>query len=240
MRPFTRPLVGIPLGLDDRGRWRSDREYQYIDHAYVRAVTEGGGHAIHLPIQEQPEALVERLDGLLIPGGDDFAPPREYPGDVAFEPAPTRQIEFDRRVLSLALERELPVLAICYGMQLLALHSGGDLIYHIPTDLPGAHAHRLPESDGRHRIRLTADTRLAAALGPEPEPVNSLHHQGVADPGEGMLTSARAEDGLIEAIERETSQFCVGVQWHPEKMTGLHRERLFASFVAACAQRRTA
>lgn len=239
MRPFTRPLVGIPLGLDDRGRWNPTREYQYIDCAYVQAITEGGGHAVHLPIQEQPEALVERLDGLLIPGGDDFVPTREYPDDVAFEPAPSRQIEFDQRLLGLALERELPVLAICYGMQLLALHFGGGLIYHIPTELPAAHAHQLPEPDGRHRIRLTADVHLAAALGPEPEPVNSLHHQGVAEPGEGMLTSARAEDGLIEAIERDSSNFCVGVQWHPEKMTGPHRERLFAAFVAACAQHRT-
>ncbi|MDH3210927.1 MAG: gamma-glutamyl-gamma-aminobutyrate hydrolase family protein [Myxococcales bacterium] len=235
-----RPFIGIPLGLDDRGRWNPARDYQYIDSAYARAVADCGGDAVALPIQERAEALVERIDGLLIPGGDDFAPPRAYPQGVVFDPAPERQIEFDRRLLAHALGRNLPVLAICYGMQLLALHFGGALVYDIPTDRPDAGPHRLPERDGRHGVRVETGTRLAAAVGETPEPVNSRHHQAVAEPGGSMRVSARAKDGLIEAIEREAAGFCVGVQWHPERMRGRHREGLFGAFVAACAERRPA
>jgi putative glutamine amidotransferase len=235
-----RPLIGIPLGLDDRGRWNPTRATQYIDTAYARAVAAGGGDAFALPIQERPEALVERIDGLLIPGGDDFAPPRSYPEDVRFDLAPDSQIEFDRRLLARALARDLPVLAVCYGMQLLALHLGGTLLYDIPTDRPDAGPHRLPGDDGRHGLRVEAATRLADALGETPGPVNSRHHQCVAEPGASLRVSARADDGLIEAVERDGAGFCVGVQWHPERMRGRHRDGLFAAFVSECARRRSA
>ncbi len=232
-----RPLIGIPLGLDDRGRWNPAREYQYIDSAYARAVDDCGGTAIHLPIQKGAEALVERIDGLLIPGGDDFSPPQAYPEDVVFALAPARQIDFDRRLLEHALHRHLPVLAICYGMQLLAVHLGGTLVYDIPSDQPDAGPHRLPDPDGRHGVRVEAGTRLAVALGEAPDPVNSQHHQCVAESGGRLRVSARADDGLIEAVESEGAEFCVGVQWHPERMRGRHRDGLFDAFVSACAPR---
>jgi putative glutamine amidotransferase len=232
-----RPVIGIPLGLDDRGRWNPTRTTQYIDTAYARAVAAGGGDAFALPIQDRPEALVERIDGLLIPGGDDFAPPRPYPGDVRFDAAPEPQIEFDRRLLACALARDLPVLGICYGMQLLALHLGGTLCYDIPSERPDAGPHRLPDGEGRHGLRVETATRLAAVLGESPGPVNSRHHQCVAEPGASLRVSARAEDGLIEAVERAGDGFCVGVQWHPERMPEPHRDALFAAFVSQCARR---
>lgn len=232
-----RPLIGIALCLDDRGRRRHGRTTHYLDAAYTRAVEVGGGVPLLLPLQRDAAALVDRIDGLLLPGGDDFPPPRPYPDDVDFELAPSKQIEFDGRLLDHAFARELPVLAICYGMQRLALHAGGSLHADIATDLPDAAEHRLAEDDGRHALQVEADSRLAGILGPAPGPVNSRHHQAVASAG-ALRVVARADDGVIEAIERETGPFCVGVQWHPEKLEGPHREQLLAAFVDACRHAR--
>jgi putative glutamine amidotransferase len=228
------PLIGISACLDDRGRWKANRDYHYIDSAYASAIEAAGGTPIYFPIQRDPCSLLRSLDGLLIPGGDDLPPPNDYPSGVAFDLAPEKQLDFDRRLLAEALARRLPVLGICYGMQLLAAVRGGTLIYDIATDFPQADPHRLAEADGRHALRIEAGTRLSEVLGKNPPPVNSLHHQGVESPGSGMRVSARAEDGLIEAIEAEDPLFCVGVQWHPEKLTGIHRDGLFSAFVTAC------
>ena len=128
----------------------------------------------------------------------------------------------------------VPILGICYGMQLLALEFGGELVYDISSDLPSAGRHRLEGGDGRHGLVLEPGSRLADLLGPGPQAVNRHHHQAVAKPGRGQRVSARADDGLVEAIEAEDGAFQVGVQWHPERMPDPHRERLFAAFAAAC------
>jgi gamma-glutamyl-gamma-aminobutyrate hydrolase PuuD len=232
------PLIGIPPCLDEAGRWRQDRSYHYIDRAYADAVVEAGATPVYLPQQGDPVSLVGRVDGLLLPGGDDLPPPPGYPEDVEFEPVPESQRAFDGALLAAALESDLPVLAICYGMQLLALHHGGTLVHDIATERPECEPHRLPESGGRHAIQVTPGSRLADALGDAEPRVNSLHHQAVSEPGAGLRVVARAEDQLPEAIEREAAPFCLGVQWHPEKMRGPHRERLFAAFAAACAAAR--
>ena len=145
----------------------------------------------------------------------------------------TVSLLFDTRLLAGALDRQLPVLGICYGMQLLALHHGGTLHHHLPHDLPGAGAHQLPEVDGRHAIMLSAGTRTAAAMGDHCEPVNSLHHQAVAEPGAALRVSARAGDGVIEAIEARGDHFAMGVQWHPEKLGDTASDGLFRALVAA-------
>ncbi len=226
------PRIGIPLCLDARGRWKTEREYHYIDSAYARAIESAGGTPFYLPIQSNISTLIGQFDGLLLPGGDDLIPPRPYPAGVVFDPVPAAQLEFDSALLDAAMEAGMPILAICYGMQLLALSAGGSLHYDIPTDLPGARNHQNPHS-GSHKIEIEPDSRLAVAFGPGPLQVNSLHHQGVATPGRKMRVTARAQDGLIEAIEREGSRFCIGVQWHPEKLG--NPDALFRSFVAACA-----
>jgi putative glutamine amidotransferase len=224
-----RPLIGIPPCLDEGGRWKAGREVHYIDAAYARAIATAGGTPIYLPclpLQEGAEALVQRIDGLLLPGGGDFPPERPYPADVVFDPVPERQLAFDRALLDAALEGGTSVLAICYGMQLLALAGGGTLHHDVATDVPGAGPHRLPEPEGRHALRITPGTRLAAILGDDAGPVNSRHHQAVAEPGADARVCAVAGDGLIEAIELADERFAIGVQWHPEGMPG--------AFVAAC------
>ena len=227
-------LIGISQSLDVTGRIRRGRRTQYIDAAYADAVHDAGGVPVHLPVGADPRELAERVNGLLIPGGDDFPPPSAYPESIRLDAAPPEQIEFDRALLSHALARGVPVLVICYGMQLLALQHGGTLLYDIPHDQRDAGEHRLPEADGRHPLRVESGSRLSGLLGPEPAPVNSLHHQGVADPGGGLRVAARAGDGIIEAIEATGEGFLLGVQWHPEKLAGAHRDALFGGFVRAC------
>ncbi len=228
------PLIGIPPCLDEQGRWRRGRSTHYLDRAYADAVAEAGGSPVHLPLQPDVAALVQRIDGLLVPGGDDFLPEAPYPASVRFDAVSEAQLAFDSRLLAASLESGIPVLGICYGMQLLARHHGGALLYDIATDRPEASAHRLAEPDGRHAITVSAGTRIASALGDAEPRVNSLHHQAVADPGAELVATAHAEDGVIEALEHPERDFCIGVQWHPEKMAGLHRERLFGAFVAVC------
>ena len=229
-----RPLIGIPPCLDAEGRWKTGRAYHYLDAAYAHAIAEAGADAVVIPEQSDVASLAARLDGLLVPGGDDLLPDPPYPESVRFDPVPAAQLAFDRRLLEAALERGLPVLGICYGMQLLALHCGGRLHYDIGTDLGDAGNHRLAEDSGRHGLRVEGGSRVADLLGAAPQPVNSLHHQAVAEPGNGARASAWAPDGVIEAIELDRSDFAIGVQWHPEKLGDEHRRRLFGGLVEAC------
>jgi putative glutamine amidotransferase len=231
----VRPLIGIPPVRDDRGRLRPGRAIEYLDVRYVGALDAAGATPVCLPLQRDAASLVDRLDGLMIPGGGDFVPERSYPPGVEFDAASPEQLDFDREVLARALERGIPVLGICYGMQLLAVHHGGRLYYDIPTDLPAAGAHRLPEPEGRHRLRIEPGTCLAAILRGDGAAVNSRHHQAVAEAGAGLRVSARAADGVVEAIEGAGGVFCLGVQWHPERMDPEHRERVFGAFVRACS-----
>lgn len=229
-----RPLIGIPPCLDERGRWRADREYHYADAAYARAVSDAGGLPVYLPLGADADELAQRVDGLLVPGGDDFPPDRPYPPAVRFEPVPERQLVFDRALVDAALGRDRPLLAICYGMQLLALARGGTLHFDLASDLPEASEHRLPHAADRHAVRVEAGSRLATLLGGGELAVNSRHHQAVAAAGDARVV-ARAADGVVEAIELPGARFALGVQWHPESLDAEHRQRLFGGFVAACA-----
>jgi len=234
------PVIGIPLGLDDRERWKPGRRYLYLDHSYVGAVERAGGVPILLPMQAEPAALVERIDALLLPGGDDFLPdPSEsrYPESVAFDPAPAEQVDFDRGLLEAALGRGIPILGVCYGAQLIALHAGGTIHHHLPIDVPASIDHRLPERDGRHPIHPEPGSRLAGLVGDAEIAVNSLHHQAIADPGIGLRIAARAPDGVVEAVEASDGSFLVGVHWHPVRLSGPAGEGLVEALVAACRQR---
>ncbi|MBK7952470.1 MAG: gamma-glutamyl-gamma-aminobutyrate hydrolase family protein [Deltaproteobacteria bacterium] len=245
-----RPRIGIPLSLDDRGRWRAERTYHYIDQSYADAIDRAGGVALHLPIQSDVASLVASIDGLLLPGGDDF--PSETPLapeiEALLDLVPTAQVAFDRMLFEAARERGLPVLGICYGMQLMAITAGGKLDAHLPSQRPDAGPHKLAP-DARHPVAIVPGSRLAAIAGADSMPVNSLHHQGVRAPGRGQRIAARSADGVIEAIESDAassaagasagatasgeSPFLLGVQWHPEKQRDAFSERLFAAFIDA-------
>jgi gamma-glutamyl-gamma-aminobutyrate hydrolase PuuD len=171
-----------------------------------------------------------RLDGLVLTGGADIDP--ALYGANAHERTQSTRPERDAAETALlqeALRRYRPVLAICRGAQLLNVVLGGTLVQHLP-DLVHARRHRGgPGEFVRRRVRLTAGSRLAVALG-EAVAVDCYHHQGIAALGDGLAVAGVAEDGTVEAVELTSWSYVVGVQWHPEEAADV---RLFGSFVAA-------
>jgi len=151
---------------------------------------------------------------------------------VRFEPVPPAQLAFDAALVAAALARGIPVLGICYGMQLLAVARGGALHFDLGVDVPDSLAHQLDRA-GRHAARVEPGSRLAQIVGKPELSVSSRHHQAVSAPGAGLRVAARASDGVIEAIEATTGAFALGVQWHPESQDDAESDAVFRAFVAA-------
>jgi putative glutamine amidotransferase len=212
-----RPVIGITLD-DEHAR----PGVHVLRDDYVRSVEKAGAVPLVIPpcAPEDAPLVLERLDGVLLSGGVDIDPAL-----FGEEPHPKlRRVDRRRDDLELALTREallrdLPMLAICRGIQVLNVASGGTLIQDLPSQLEKGEAHDRPEPrSGRvHRIQTEPGTRLRGILGEEAFSVNSFHHQAVGRLGEGLVASARCpEDGVIEGLEEPGRRFAVGVQWHPE------------------------
>jgi len=205
--------------------------------AYARAVQKAGGNPLVLQPLESGPPPANRLkdaDGLLLTGGRDLDPALwgepKHPKTLLMDP---RRQEADLALLKEAAARGLPVLAVCLGIQELAVHRGGTLIQHIP-DVPNAARHDgTKQRPITHVVTMEADSLLARIVGPSPLETNSRHHQAVREPGRGMRVVARSADGLIEAIESEDrGRFVLGVQWHAEDL--VHEPRHLALFKALC------
>jgi len=213
-----RPLVGITSYAEDArwGVWEGPAAL--IPLAYVRAIEEAGGRPLLVPPSaEGVEETLDALDGLLLSGGADVDPDA-YGAQAHPETNGTRP-ERDAAELALleaALARDMPVLAVCRGSQVLNVALGGDLVQHLP-EIVGHEGHKeTPGVFADHDVEILPDTRLHEVIGTH-APVKSHHHQGYGRLGHGLREAARADDGTIEAIEDPARRFALGVLWHPEE-----------------------
>ena len=234
---MARPVIGITTYVTP-ARWSNwELEAALVPADYVRAVERAGGRALLVPpSHDGVEETLESLDGLIFSGGSDLDP--ELYGQEAH--AETSDVVRNRdtaelALLEAALERDMPVLAICRGSQVLNVARGGDLVQHLP-DVVGDEKHKhTPGTFADHDVSVEDGSRLASVLG-ERAPVKSHHHQGFGKVGEGLRVVAHAEDGTIEAVEDPTRRFVLGVLWHPEAGEDA---RLFEELVREAEQYRS-
>jgi gamma-glutamyl-gamma-aminobutyrate hydrolase PuuD len=213
-----RPIIGI-TSYAETARWGAwESPAALIPLAYVRAVENAGGRPLLVPpSQEGVEETLDAVDGLIFSGGADLDPAtygaQAHPATNGVRP---ERDDAELRLLEAALARDMPVLAVCRGSQVLNVARGGDLVQHLP-DVVGTDTHKeTPGVFSDHDVDVAAGTRLNELVG-DRAPVKSHHHQGFGRIGEGLEESARAEDGTVEAIEDPSRRFALGVLWHPEE-----------------------
>jgi len=238
-----RPLIGITAGLA-WARWGPwERDAALLPFEYITAIQRAGAAALMIVpdprLESDPDEVLDLIDGLILSGGADIDP-EAYGAEPHPATGPTYP-DRDRTEVALtrrAVERDMPVLGICRGMQLLNVAFGGTLVQHLPDEVGHGDHRRNPGSfDGSdHDVRLLADSVAAAAAGQVAHVTKSHHHQGVERIGEGLrITGYSTLDDLPEAIELPACQFVLGVQWHPEADEG---SRVIDAFVAHARSRR--
>jgi putative glutamine amidotransferase len=203
MTSDTQPIIGIAWPKPD----------------YIASLEQAGAVVKVLdPQVDILPAALEACDGVLLSGGSDVDP-RAYGED----PHPTVELDharddYELALAKLAIDRDMPLLAICRGVQVLNVAAGGTLIQDLPSQHPSSTPHSVTESRDAiaHDVSIADGTCLSMLLGHPSMAVNSRHHQSVKDAAPGFVVSAVSPDGVVEAIERPASTFCVGVQWHPE------------------------
>lgn len=213
---MRRPLIGITC----YHREGAKRPRFAVPASYVDAVRAGGGRPVLLPPgDDEPAALIDGVDGVVLCGGGDIDPSR-FGGAASHDAIYSTCSERDAFELALVhecLRRGTPTLAICRGLQVLNVARGGDLHVHLPDVVGESVAHRVSrEHHARHPVRIDSSSRLAAVLGAAEVMVASWHHQAIDRLGAGLRAVAWAEDGTVEAVEVEDSPAMLAIQWHPE------------------------
>ena len=231
------PLIGVTLDAEQPGGW-SRFPWYALRANYTDAVAAAGGLPVALPHDPALcEAMLDRLDGLVVTGGAFDVDPALYgASDIhATVTLKQRRTAAELALVRGALARDMPVLGICGGQQLLAVALGGTLVQHIPDSIPDALEHEQPNPRDQpgHSVALVAGTRLAGIVGAATMQVNSAHHQAVASPGAHAVVNATASDGVVEGVEDARYRFALGVQWHPEFLIDSGDSRIFAAFIAA-------
>jgi putative glutamine amidotransferase len=239
MRTNTKPLVGINTDLRIPAKGRAP--VSVVATGYVDCVLASGGIPIIVPPltkEADLKPVVDRLDALMLIGGDDLDPKRlGMPAHPAIKTALPRREDCDRLLVRMATERKMPVLGVGFGMQLLNVIFGGTIYQHLPEDLPRALPHKDPLGGShRHGIEITPGTRLDDIYGDGEIRVNSSHHQAVRRVSNKFRVAAVAPDGVIEAIEAiDPDWFCMGVQWNPASETASALDlQLFEALIGGC------
>lgn len=238
MTGARKPVIGV-CAVRERARWSFwDQEVHLVADSYVAPLQRAGGLAVLLAVDDTaPLELLDRIDGMLLIGGADVDP-ASYGAerDPATELVYPERDAFEVALFRGAIERALPVLGICRGMQILNVALGGTLEQDVVA-ADGSHPHRRVKGtfDGNdHTVALAPGSLVARAVGEEAHLAHCHHHQAVRELGDGLVISGRAEDGVIEAIELADGRWGLGVQWHPEAND---TSRLFAALCDAAAQR---
>jgi putative glutamine amidotransferase len=236
----VRTAIGISAAVE-LARWGYwETQAALVPRTYIDAVQRAGATALLLPPDEaaapEPADFLDRIDALMLSGGIDVDP-TVYATEARPETAATdpERDRFEIALAQSAIERRMPVLGICRGMEILNVARGGTLIQHLP-DVVGSERHR--ESVGVfgvHEVRLASGSLAASAIGAERATVRSHHHQGVDELGEGFVASGwSVEDDVVEAIELSDNRFCLGVLWHPEEDV---QSRVIGALVDAARER---
>ena len=242
--PASRPpLIGITADSSDseQSGLKPKQEAMFsLAHRYCDAVQRAGGLPViipHSPSRTQIRQLLQRVDGLVISGGDFDIDPSYYGEEpIANLGKIKAQRTFtEMKSIAVGLRRDLPMLGICGGAQAINVALGGSLYQDIATQLPHAREHQRNHSNG-HVIKLLHGTLLQKIFNRQTIKVNTTHHQAIRDPGKDLIVNARAPDGLIEGIESTKHSFVLGVQWHPEVLAQRSAEhrKLFSLFIAIC------
>jgi putative glutamine amidotransferase len=213
-----RPRIGIPMRIE------APTDRFYLARQYSEAVEAAGGIPFHISLIPEPDyvtQVVESLDGILLPGSDSDVDPQRYghqphPRLGTVQPIKDRT---DLLVLAAAEKKRIPVLGICFGMQVLNVYRGGTLIQDIESQVPNAikHEQGAPRDRRSHSIKILSGSVLESLAGAEQSSVNSHHHQAIDSIGRDLIATAWSTDGLVEALEDPRAQpFVMTVQWHPE------------------------
>lgn len=238
----ARPRLGLTLDSEDDGGGYSVLPWYALRQNYADAVAAAGGLPLALPhVPELAESYLDTLDGIVVTGGDFDVDPALFGAGARHDTVKTkdRRTAFELALLRGALARDLPVLGICGGQQLLNVALGGTLIQHLPDEIAAdiAHEQPNPRTEPGHTVTLVPGTLLHRICGRDRMAVNSAHHQAAKAVGPGVVINATAFDGVIEGIEAPAYRFCLGVEWHPEFHIDPADSEIFTALVTAAAAR---
>ena len=231
-----KPIIGVQALLD------VERESLWMLPDYFDGIMEAGGIPVMMPLiksEDEIAQLVDTFDGFIFSGGPDILP--EYYGmkdeTGTLVTCPPRD-EMDMILLKHIIEKDKPVLGICRGLQFINIFLGGTLYQDIPTQFKTdlIHRQKLKKDETIHSVRISGDSWLSGICDTDELRVNSFHHQGIKDLGEGLRAAAKSDDGLVEAIEMPDKKYVKAVQWHPELLHKVDEvsKKIFSDFVNAC------